>query len=50
MTILPTTLTLKRANFTKSDQTYRLPVKNGFDDILDYGTFTQNAFMRAMLD
>ena len=50
MTILPTTLTLKRANFMKSDQTYRLPAKNGVHDMTDYGVFTQIAFMRVMLE
>ena len=50
MTILPSTNTLKRVSFTKNDQTYRLPVKNGVTDIADYGVFTQIAFMRAMLD
>ena len=50
MTILPTTSTLKRVSFTKNDQTYRLPVKNGVTDIADYGVFTQIAFMRVMLE
>ena len=50
MTILPTTSTLKRVSFTKNDQTYRLPVKNGVTDMSDYGVFTQIAFMRVMLE
>ena len=50
MTILPSTVTLKHVSFTKNDQTYRLPVKNGVTDIADYGVFTQIAFMRVMLE